>query len=409
MLSSVPQENLPPVLRERSYFEPRGNVPAEIAAAVADIRGRNQVIFCDLSFDSIFESPNNVVRLIHAAQWISGVQERKYIPALSLNDAIPGRLSRIGELGFGSNINSRVMLGYVHMMENWQPGDRLFLFGFSQGAYILRVLASFVYMVGLLHPGDVNLLPEAWRLFRRCRFDGAKESRTWEQLRRFRDLFAREITSGDTKPSLPITFLGAWDSVLVALLYAPRTFQFTAQNPGIASIRHAVSIDERRSAFTPQLFAESGANADVNQVWFPGVHADVGGGYREGTAWRDSLKWMITEAQKAGLQFDDARLAEVLQPSSSDLSPDSLHESLQGMWWPYEFYPQMRWSAPRPRLSPTLGLGRSRFIPPRALIHKSALERIRRTEYSPPNLSPAFLAQIREMTGELPDQLPYSV
>src|SRR5205807_1094473 len=115
-------------------------------------------------------------------------------------------------------------------------------------------------------------------------------------------------------------------------------------NPSVDVIRHAVSIDERRWFFRQNLMHQATPAQDLEQIWFPGVHSDVGGGYpaADGGLWRAPFSWLVEAAQKSGLAVDPVRLASVLSqtPVSPDSCLDEKHESLKLQWWPAEFFPK---------------------------------------------------------------------
>src|SRR5262249_19727820 len=160
-------------------------------------------------------------------------------------------------------------------------------------------------------------------------------------------------------------------------------------------VRHAVSLDERRTNFVKNLWGHDIKSTDVLQVWFPGVHCDVGGGYKENESGlsKIALKWMVEECKKAGLQFH--RKAEAVMLPAQDTARESApnpaaekHESLKGLWWIAELLPKrihdpannwaIRWIIP---------LGRHRFVAEKANIHRSVLERRKLVpSYNPPNL-----------------------
>jgi hypothetical protein len=135
----------------------------------------------------------------------------------------------------------------------------------------------------------------------------------------------------------------------------------------------------------------------------------VGGGYPEadGGLWREPFGWVLGEATAAGLLVDQRRLDHVLRRTAPPSAPwtDRQHESLTGLWWLAEVFPKLRW---RPGVGrrPALGLGRRRFVQDGAILHRSALRRIRETSYVPSNLSPAFIKRVRGLT-DVPDGLAY--
>ncbi len=194
--------------------------------------------------------------------------------------------------------------------------------------------------------------------------------------------------------------MGAWDTVCsFGWFWNIRTLPHTAANPAINHFRHALAIDERRACFPANLyFPPEERQANCKQVWFAGVHADVGGGYpeKEAALAKVPLAWMIREAEALGLRFN-ATQREYLMNSKTKPPPDpcgAIHESLAGLWKGIEYLPRrtwndkekrMRWNGPR--------RGRLRRIEPGSVVHSSVLDRIRQTDYSPRNLPADYLVE----------------
>jgi hypothetical protein len=138
---------------------------------------------------------------------------------------------------------------------------------------------------------------------------------------------------------------------------------------------------------------------DAQEIWFPGVHCDVGGGYplSETNLWKISFAWMIREAQAAGVRFDAARVAEFLSPdpppAGQEWSASRAHASLTGAWWLFEFLPKKYWDfhSQPPQYRFRIPLGKPREVPPGTLLHRSIIDRMQALPaYRPPNLSEAF-------------------
>ena len=193
-------------------------------------------------------------------------------------------------------------------------------------------------------------------------------------------------------------------------MWDPAKFPYTARNPSVTVIRHAVALDERRWFFRQNLMEKAADRQDLLELWFPGVHADVGGGYpeREGGLWRLALEWMLDEAAKHGLLINAERRQRVLHRSEASEEPwtDPAHESLTWKWWPAEFFPKLRRVPGSKWRWPRLGLGRHRTVPASALLHRTTLLRIREADYAPTNLAASFLKTIRDLP-EPPETMPY--
>lgn len=193
----------------------------------------------------------------------------------------------------------------------------------------------------------------------------------------------------------PPHFVGVWDTVSsVGWIWNPLKLPYTAQNPDMANGRHAVSIDERRCYFRNNLWGPQLPGQSIKQVWFAGVHSDVGGSYPEAESGlsKISLEWMLCEAVSLGLLVDVQKAARVLGriPPPPPIAPDAgakAHNSLTLRWWPVEFLPhryydpilkQVRWHIP---------LGARRSIPEGSVLHATVNEKLHvDPSYRPLNL-----------------------
>jgi len=382
---------------------------------------RNLVICCDGTNNQFGPENTSVVRLVQVIDRDPAKQRLYYDPGVgtlpepSAFTRLQKRISELFGLAFGAGLIWKVGEAYTYLMDSWEPGDRVFLFGFSRGAYTVRVLAGLLHAIGLLPRGNPNLVPYVLRLFAAVRdmnAGGANGgSNYWRLCNAFRWTFARAVSQEDDQRRFPVHYLGVWDTVSsVGWVWDPKKFPYTACNPSIKIVRHAVSVDERRWFFRQNLM-EPADGQDFQQQWFPGVHSDVGGGYAEqdGGLWRVPFGWILDEARKGGLLVDDQRLKRVLErpPVSPRPWNDRKHESLTWRWWPAEFFPKMVWRPDTKKRRPDIGRGRYRFIRHGDIMHKSTLLRIRETaDYAPPNLSETFRQRIKGL-GTVPDSLPY--
>ena len=178
---------------------------------------RNIVICCDGTNNQFGPQNSNVIRLIKSLDQDPTKQIIYYDPGVGTlpeprwRNKIQKKLRKILELGFGYGLIKNVEEAYSYLMDIWEPEDRLFLFGFSRGAYTVRVLAGLLYMLGLLPRGNQNLLPYVLRLFKSIRDttpENAKEQ--WKLCDDFRRTFSR--STGDNR-HFHVHFLGVWDTV----------------------------------------------------------------------------------------------------------------------------------------------------------------------------------------------------
>jgi uncharacterized protein (DUF2235 family) len=320
--------------------------------------------------------------------------------------------SKLTGLAFGAGLDRKVREAYASLMDNWEPGDQVYLFGFSRGAYTARVLAGLLHNLGLLPRGNDNLIPYVWRLNAAVRDTdpSGDPAGYWKLCDEFRWSFARQVREHDDERRFPVHFLGAWDTVSsVGWVWDPKRYPFTARNPSVEVARHAVSIDERRWFFRQNLL-ERVEGQDLVELWFPGTHGDIGGGHpeSEGGLWRVAFGWLLAEARAGGLLVDEGRLERVLKRSTASPEPwdDPQHDSLTGAWWLAEYFPKMVWNPETGRRSPDIGRGRYRTIRDGDMLHRAALLRLREIEYAPPNLSESFRRRVKGL-DVVPDSLAY--
>jgi uncharacterized protein (DUF2235 family) len=351
---------------------------------------KNIVICCDGTGNEFGEQKSNVIKLyetVHrdAAQiayYHPGVGTMGARAALSL---LGKWWTRIIGLAFGYGISDNIADAYAFLMKNFEPGDSVYLFGFSRGAYTARALCGMLHTVGLLTAGNEGLIPYAIRMIKQKKID-------FQVAADFKKTFSLEC-----KPH----FVGVWDTVSsVGWVYDAVHFPFTraTKNADFQIVRHAVSIDERRAFFRVNSFgAPYGPQQDIQEVWFAGVHSDVGGSYPESESQlsKIALRWILREAELAGLVVDANRKAAILGATPPNVSPDPetkyQHESLHGAWWIAEVWPKivnLQTAQGSWRKSIRLNLGRRRWIPPGCLVHESVELRLKNAAppYSPGNL-----------------------
>jgi uncharacterized protein (DUF2235 family) len=273
-------------------------------------------------------------------------------------------------------------------MQVYEEGDRIFLFGFSRGALTVRALEGFIHMFGLLNPGnDGMILYLARRYARRTRQAGGMKA-TFEVAASFKATFARDCM---------IHFVGLWDAVgSVGFFRDSIKLPYTGRSPNMVNGRHAVSIDERRCFFRNISWGASLPGQNIKEVWFAGVHSDIGGSYFESGLSQITLQWMLQEATSLGLLVDEYCVSKVLGSASDsfEFTPNPaqrIHNSLIGWWWILEWLPnkyfdwaimKTRWRIPR---------GITRMIPSDAVIHESVIQKMcLDPTYRPSNLPPGW-------------------
>jgi len=360
---------------------------------------RNIVICCDGTNNQFAGDHTNVIRTYKVARR-SETQLTYYDPGVGTmpepwwTTQIGKRWSMISGLAFGTGFLDNIRDPYCFLMQNYQPGDRVYVFGFSRGAYTARALAAVLHSVGLLHSGTENLVPYALRYWQK---DFGKESEGGKLCVEFKSTLARPC---------PVHFIGVWDTVgSVGIINNFRTFPFTMRNPEVAHVRHAVSIDERRACFRQNLMFPAHEGQDIKNVYFAGVHSDVGGGYApaESGLAKVTFEWVVREARELGMEIDDAVLARELNEGAPPDAAGPLHVSLKGGWWLVELIPDRRYSfEDRERHWHWFEFNKPRTVrrhanQPFVYLHESVLGRMQACrDYRPANL-PADESAIRQM------------
>jgi uncharacterized protein (DUF2235 family) len=280
------------------------------------------VVCCDGTWnkpdqlDDGLAAPTNVSKLALAVarRDEGGVeQEVRYVRGVGTR-----RFERIRGGAFGFGLSRNVREAYRFLVGNYEPGDELFFFGFSRGAFTARSTAGLVRNAGILRPEHADRVEEAYKLYRAR---GESKRPNGDEALAFRSTYSH--------PDADIHFIGVWDTVgslgipidgfRLPLLTKRWSFHDTTLSSRVRHAHHAIAIDERRGPFKPTLW-ERQAHAEgqkLEQVFFAGVHCDVGGGYSDPALGEIPLLWMVDRARAAGLAFDAGRLA-VVERSAAD-------------------------------------------------------------------------------------------
>ncbi|MBB4277747.1 T6SS phospholipase effector Tle1-like catalytic domain-containing protein [Rhizobium mongolense] len=332
------------------------------------------VVCCDGTSNQFAADKTNVVRLFSVLARDDD-QLTFYHPGLGTMEP-PGAITDVGRklrrtlgMAVGWGLERDLVDAYAYIMNTYHPGDNVYLFGFSRGAYTIRAVAALIHLYGLFPPGNEPLIPYAIRQMTGFNDDDGDVSEKFKLADGFKSTFS--------SIDCPIHFMGIWDTVSsVGWIANPLSIPYATKIPNVQHIRHAVAIDERRAFFRTNVLArqEPGQpQRDFEEVWFPGSHGDVGGGYEEGQNGlaKLSLEWMLYEAERQGLRFDHAKARAILTAAEAIDENATIHESLCGAWWLAEIVPKKRrqtgdWKA---------NLAHRRVIPEGAKIHRSALTR----------------------------------
>ena len=219
--------------------------------------------------------------------------------------------SRLLGQAFGAGLRTNLEEAYTFLMNHWNPGDEIYIFGFSRGAYTARAMAGLLCRIGIIRPGGENLVRYAVSTYARRHSKWTDDD--WKQAGQYKNAFGRMV---DGKYEVPVTYLGVWDTVKApGLLRRSMTWPDTRVLKNVAAGRHAVSIDEKRRPFREYLVDAKAADR-IDEVWFAGVHSDVGGSFTDPPALGDiTLNWIAEGAKKAGLEFRSDRPLPVVTPA----------------------------------------------------------------------------------------------
>ncbi|MBL8698634.1 MAG: DUF2235 domain-containing protein [Alphaproteobacteria bacterium] len=218
------------------------------------------------------------------------------------------KLRAVWELATGAGILENVEQGYREIVRLYEPGDEIWLFGFSRGAYTVRCIAGVISRCGLLTGDNIRFVPDVMLLYRRR--PAGREQELVRTTHVHRDVRIRFVGLWDTVASLGLPLWGWW--FRVGALWRNQALN---NNPAAIceNVYQALSIDETRSQFMPTLAEPSTSTSTqvIRQVWFRGGHAEVGGGYAEHELADLALAWMARHAGDCGLALDATKLPTI--------------------------------------------------------------------------------------------------
>ncbi|TFK42265.1 hypothetical protein BDQ12DRAFT_645827 [Crucibulum laeve] len=347
---------------------------------------RTLILCFDGTGDQFDEDNSNVVNFFSMLKKDDSKQQLVYYQAGIGTYTIPqiakpmmAKVHKAMDSMVGVHLNAHVMSGYEFLMQTYEAGDKIFLFGFSRGAYTARALAGMIHKIGLLPKCNHQQVPFAYKMYSR------EDEVGWRQSAAFKKAFSIDVD---------IELLAVWDTVgSVGMI--PKRLPFTTFNTHVKHFRHALAVDEHRVRFKPNFFnrptkeeldmglkwgemrkkiaakphrrktlrelerqyTQGGEHlTDVEEVWFAGCHCDVGGGavrneIRNNLA-RISLRWMIRQCfiLKTGILFHREMFKQ------AGLDPDTLYPEVKE-----RPPPVMQFSGEKPsyeRPLPSLGTNR---------------------------------------------------
>jgi uncharacterized protein (DUF2235 family) len=295
------------------------------------------VVCCDGTWnnDDLQTNDTNVAilaRSIHASQQTGGVlQVVLYLRGVGTTGL---KLETLIEGATGIGVDENIRSAYQFIAQNYIPGDEIYLFGFSRGAFTARSLAGLITACGILLRQSLSALPDAWIYYRSPKPHSPQT-------------FAEQYKI-KTHVTPQITFLGVWDTVgslgIPSSLLADSNkqkfaFHDTSPSPLVKRGVQALAIDEHRHDFTPTFWTGTEPqDSSIEQVWFAGAHADVGGGYKTRSLADIPLVWMAKQAQATGLALDWSTLPD---PANLDVKAP-LHDSSSGLFAIDRYRPTLR-------------------------------------------------------------------
>lgn len=285
----------------------------------------------------------NVVRLANLVT-VSGDDGVNQITYYNSGVGSGGLIDRFIGGAFGAGLKANVKRGIAFLALNYDEGDEIYLFGFSRGAYTARAVGGVIGAAGI--PLDISETEEHWQRYQNLAklksqagryHDDSKGRAKYKQQIEDAEKAVKEISRFHGS-EVPIRCVGVWDTVGAygipsgfANSLFPRVFTYWTQ--GFRDTRigrkvelglHAVAIDEMRKPFAPTFWTLRTDRPlpeaqEVEQVWFPGVHSNVGGGY-DSTGLSDvALAWMIGRLQeKTPLRFNEGDVMSTVWPCSAD-------------------------------------------------------------------------------------------
>ena len=328
----------------RSHVAGNGTLPANTGATKIKVMPQQWIVL----FDGTGNEPDDDTSVTEIFQSLDGDDAWREAHVFYDEGVGTQFLGKFSGMIAGRGLSENVEQGFKFLSERYQPGDEIFVFGFSRGAYTARSLVGLITKAGILRKGDGQLVHAAYNIYRSKDLSGSAPD-------------VQEFRADHSHPyeQTRVRFVGVWDTVgALGLPWHLSIMPFgrddyTWHNTDLSSLvdyaYHACAIDEHREDFDVTLWTKAQPqNIGVEQRWFPGAHSNVGGGYGPGDLLPSRpLRWMQDRAQRAGLKF--SKLAEVA--ANAHLGPirNSFTEISQG---------RLRVEKARPALLPVASRGR---------------------------------------------------
>jgi len=298
--------------------------------------GRRLIVCCDGTWNwPDRQRETNVVRLVRAiaaqapATKDSGGCPIPQISHYHVGVGTGNVLDRIIGGGTGVGLSTSVKACYGFLVDNYAPGDEILLFGFSRGAYVARSVAGMVGRVGILQRSEMEHFLDAWDWYT----DDPAERDPGDL-----DAIAPNRVRGR---DVDIECIGVWDTVgalgIPGTRFCASSFKFheTELGPGVRHAFHAMAMDERRGNFQAAVWTPNPAPRSgqvLEQVWFPGVHSNIGGGYEQHGLSDTTMLWMLSRILAHDLLALDMEYIASALDRSERYPIGVLADSRKGSW-----------------------------------------------------------------------------
>lgn len=277
------------------------------------------------------QAPSNVVKMARAVHEGRVDQQLEQLVYYDTGIGTSGWRDKLVGGATGKGIGQNISEAYAWLAKVFRPEDRIFLFGFSRGAYTARSLAGLLGLCGLPEAENTDAVQEAVALYRMS--DHTKRQQLAESFRQ-----KHNVRSGN------VHFIGVWDTVgalgvpvgfLKRKLAGLTEFHDVTLGGHIRHACHALAINERRGPFKPTLWDPKKLTEDQTliQAWFPGSHSNVGGGYSDTGLADRAFLWMLGNAYARGLRPDDKYVQLRIHPNWFGELRDSTGRKYKFMFW----------------------------------------------------------------------------
>jgi uncharacterized protein (DUF2235 family) len=252
--------------------------------------------------------------------YLDGVGTKSWV------DKLPGGV-------FGSGLWENVQKAYRHLVEYYEPGDEIYLFGFSRGAYTARSVVGMLRKCGILQRHRIGEIESAYDFYRNR--DIKPTDKAAVDFRLEKSIALDSIEGFENVP--PVKFIGVWDTVgslgiplgtLGRIFNRKHRFHDVSLSRTVENAYHALAIDEGRRPFAPTLWEQNpdAQKQTMSQVWFAGVHTSIGGGNADARQSDRALLWMMSKALHCGLEFNQTIIDTIANDLDGSIPQSLVHK-----------------------------------------------------------------------------------